>query len=1180
MKNTTLSLVIAMQTSFCLASSKDENSLFQTTASPHSSSHVSVRQFMPPVSIPPLIEGTFPEQRLTLIQNMFNNAVKTQKFDMIIPQLGLLEEFGDRINRPTVLVNLFKAINTTHGHEDEAYKLMLNVITTIKAIPQDITKLTREYLFQFATGTLIPRYINPSDTTISFFETVLKDSLDGIEYFYMGRICARNKNAHQKSIQFLETYAQQCVSTECSDEKMLAAITLYGLQGMNIKTDYFEKLNISPLALINWMRTKFTRFDESEEHLAYHAYNYVIENHKSLCRAEDYLKRDYFFWVTNDNKHCSLILHNKEVINIILETFKDNPVSALEESYIDLSRTYSKDKETQKLGLYALLCLKEYKQANSVNVLHALFQIHEYHSKYLEQRCSSDSDTEEEKENLFQAALMAYNNQHSLNTGEDSFRLGRMAYKIFKRKELWNITAIASDIKVDGNLKKYCLHANQYLVKASQQSLSHTLSAQVYYYLSLTKSQLGQLEEANESMENARFWNEGEQDKKIRKLKSKAAQGAFAKNDHGEAIKHLRDIEASGGKLSGNDIIIKLICSEKLGYTYNIQQELEGFKPDLDQQEYIVTLFRSKMKEEDDDAVCVLFHVMKSIGWRIEETRIRGYIEAELRRHNFTIVCEEVEKFLQNSERPANDFTRIPLYHALIVGLAKTNQKEKFLHYMKEYIDQLEKPVSNPTDETQKKKRQFVSSVTVLFIREVIDNDLTSDYLFDMAKMLNSTALSFHPASRIYLASILSASNLHKEAVECLFKGVTIDETKGIKFTCDVELEENDFTRAHTYFKSFYPYICNSLISLNMEPSVKAVMRYLKSKHNIVLKEPKKKSKNSKKSNTIEMGSVYNHLISSYSRQANDDHQSVVSLIKEFSAIGETDGQYVKSLDVPVIIQQATEHCALIQKQLEVIKSISSGNKPTPDQIEKSRQAREEVTLLTNVIKGLVKGPLHLLEQERKKRLNREKIQTKYGLHQEDFLDTSSNTAKVSRQVALRLQELHQKQKDALILAKQKIRQAQRKQRQEAYKEAHEEDHDDNTVIAPETTLISCDVLPTTEDAYLDHHSALAWKILSHKFKLNPYDQETLRVILTGGERSFQITLKDIKSLFAKFEGYTSNVHHGGSHEQVAGMGLTLMPNADGVKKGSYKGQLKQAREKVISIIAKGLTYKDLNDAS
>jgi hypothetical protein len=108
----------------------------------------------------------------------------------------------------------------------------------------------------------------------------------------------------------------------------------------------------------------------------------------------------------------------------------------------------------------------------------------------------------------------------------------------------------------------------------------------------------------------------------------------------------------------------------------------------------------------------------------------------------------------------------------------------------------------------------------------------------------------------------------------------------------------------------------------------------------------------------------------------------------------------------------------------------------------------------------------------------------------------------------------------------------------------------------------------------------MVWQILSHKFKLNDTDQETLRVILTGGERSFQITLSNIKSLFTKFEGHTTDVHHGGNHEKVSGMGLTLMPNADGIKKGSYYGLLGEAREKILSIIVKALTVKDMNDAS
>jgi hypothetical protein len=53
-------------------------------------------------------------------------------------------------------------------------------------------------------------------------------------------------------------------------------------------------------------------------------------------------------------------------------------------------------------------------------------------------------------------------------------------------------------------------------------------------------------------------------------------------------------------------------------------------------------------------------------------------------------------------------------------------------------------------------------------------------------------------------------------------------------------------------------------------------------------------------------------------------------------------------------------------------------------------------------------------------------------------------------------------------------------------------------------------------------------------------------------------------------------VMHGTKHDKIKGVGLTFMPNADGVKKGSYHGQIKEAFEKIANVIAPTLTYSDL----
>jgi hypothetical protein len=173
------------------------------------------------------------------------------------------------------------------------------------------------------------------------------------------------------------------------------------------------------------------------------------------------------------------------------------------------------------------------------------------------------------------------------------------------------------------------------------------------------------------------------------------------------------------------------------------------------------------------------------------------------------------------------------------------------------------------------------------------------------------------------------------------------------------------------------------------------------------------------------------------------------------------------------------------------------------------------------------------------------------------------------------LLEIQREQKKILIEAKQKLRKQTRAHLEKEYqenlpKESVEEE------MSPDALLVECNILPSEPNDYSREHSILLHQILSKKFDLNDRDQETLRIILTKGERAFQVTNKQITELFSKFVGFADDVHHGGSHEKVSGMGLTLMPNANGIKKGSYQGQIEEAKEKIITIIAKTLMVKDL----
>lgn len=123
--------------------------------------------------------------------------------------------------------------------------------------------------------------------------------------------------------------------------------------------------------------------------------------------------------------------------------------------------------------------------------------------------------------------------------------------------------------------------------------------------------------------------------------------------------------------------------------------------------------------------------------------------------------------------------------------------------------------------------------------------------------------------------------------------------------------------------------------------------------------------------------------------------------------------------------------------------------------------------------------------------------------------------------------------------------------------------------------LINTETFPRHSDDYSEDHLLLLASILTKKFKLGTDHQDTLEAILHKG-RSFEISLEQIKALFSRFVGFTEDIHHGGNHEKITGLGLTLPPNADGGKKGSYNGVINQAKDAIINRIVPTLTEDDL----
>lgn len=124
-------------------------------------------------------------------------------------------------------------------------------------------------------------------------------------------------------------------------------------------------------------------------------------------------------------------------------------------------------------------------------------------------------------------------------------------------------------------------------------------------------------------------------------------------------------------------------------------------------------------------------------------------------------------------------------------------------------------------------------------------------------------------------------------------------------------------------------------------------------------------------------------------------------------------------------------------------------------------------------------------------------------------------------------------------------------------------------------TLLKKGTFPLHSNDYTEKHFSLLANILVKKFDLKPEHQETLRAILHP-ERSFEASLNEIKALLSKFENFTMEIHHGGSHEKISGLGVTLPPNADGIKKGSYSGLMEQIRKAICARIVPTLTVNDL----
>jgi hypothetical protein len=141
----------------------------------------------------------------------------------------------------------------------------------------------------------------------------------------------------------------------------------------------------------------------------------------------------------------------------------------------------------------------------------------------------------------------------------------------------------------------------------------------------------------------------------------------------------------------------------------------------------------------------------------------------------------------------------------------------------------------------------------------------------------------------------------------------------------------------------------------------------------------------------------------------------------------------------------------------------------------------------------------------------------------------------------------------------------------------------------PGNSLIPLGILPTNAEYYTPEQRDLLQRLLIHKCSLKPKHQNTLSVILSGGEITYEIESKHITALYVKLQEKLSpkrksGIKSGrGSHSGIRNTDVRINPNMDRTgsrtgKAGAYHGQLDQVRNSIIRHFAKILTQEDYDN--
>jgi NADH:ubiquinone oxidoreductase subunit len=1172
MKNIFL-LAFLMLTSWnCLATSSKDDQLPQTTADHRPA------QF---------IEDTFTNPRHTTIKNIFNSAFEKNDFQTLTSQFHLLDELKDLINLDGLFEKLFKTI-TTNLSITTGVPFLKKLVTAKTNLPPEIIAISRKFLNDKA-----PFHLTGSDQIqvdhLEYFETMLGETLTPADEYCLGLLYSHITPQHDKTNHYLEKIIQHN-SPECTrDQKILAAFLLNHVHSTTSKKDYIPDLNLSSTDLAEWTRKNFYTIDSYHRNqVAYSIHKYVIDHCAEAANLENYLLRDIMF--TMFTRSFVPFEPGKVVISpdvkqlLTSSTFKKFSPEDLKSGYLQLSDTYSNLDRTQELGFFALLCLQE-AQPQDIDVL---FRILEYHLKYLSYLHGTYFHGQSDQ--LLKQLQALYTSRHNVNTVEDSYRLAKVLFKIYKSKAHW---AKLKGLQ-DNTLLPLLNRSQKEFINLSKLKLPPSLMADIAYYLSKISSHSNNIDNAKEYLGISDFWGEAKQIPRIIKLRKEIAKCAFSASvpNYAEPLEQYAKVEDELGNLNDEELVIKILCLNKLGYKLAVQNEMTKLHKDSVEDfsfyNWLARLFQQYHDNNDDEGICLLFEMTGRFGGIKRDAMAFAYLKAELNQHNYETICKTAETYIASSIE--NGLTCYPFF---TYALFQTNQTELCSTHFKNYVDQARKfLIANETSESSFSKDNTPKEARIRFINHVLIStfhllvDLKHPFYLDVIETLDCSSLPIGINSRILMFHIYRIYGKHKEAIACLLKNVIFDKNN-IKFIPEGDLAPQDFNTAHTTFHTMLKDdmlgIFDSLLILNDEEKIHTLLKYYKSKHGITIEikkhSPKKKHADKGNEKSLLQNKIYQHLINSFVKGSQANLMEAQDLVDVLNSLTPQEWAQFKEMTSEQILSDCNQALAITNKNLQIIQTLSKES-PSSTINETARQAYENAAQATAKIKSMTSKIVYKVKEDRKKQKLQQQFEKEHDINETNFLNSQRSQGSVSRHVALRLEDLRQQQKEALVKERQRIRQEQRQALQQEYEKAKANDQVDHSEVPPETSLIACSVLPKKQDAYTAQHHLILWKILSHKFNLSDTDQETLRIILTRGERSFQITLKDITNLFSKFSGFTSDIHHGGSHEKVSGMGFTLMPNADGIKKGSYYAIIGEAREKIISNIAKTLTYKDMNDAS